>query len=232
MFRIYKQKLKHWLAVVFGLTLVYQTESFAQEGEDVIIAKLLETKQNGFYIDIGAHHPYRFSNTYLLYKHGWKGINIDPLPGGMSAFQMNRTRDINLEVGVGEKSGSLTYFEFADSALNTFDPQTAARVHKSGQSHMLQQLTVEVQTLKEITDKWLPEDVTVDVMDIDVEGSELAVLRSNDWQRVLPVVICVEYLSQDPVEKVLKSELATYLHKKGYSLHARTVNTLLFKRRN
>lgn len=226
----FKQTIKHWLGVIFGATFVYQTECYAQEGEDLIISKLLETKAKGFYIDVGAHHPYRFSNTYLLYKKGWSGISIDPAPGGMSAFQLSRPRDINLEIGIGEKSGSLTYFQFADSAVNTIDETAAKRVIDSGQSKLVNKQRIEVETLGAVTEKWLPKDMSVDFMDIDVEGAELAVLRSNDWQQVQPTVIAVEYLSQDSVAEVLQSELSKYLQKQGYQLQARSVNTLFFKR--
>ena len=156
MLRSYKQTVKHWLAVVFGLELVYQTKSFAQEGEDLLITKLLYGKAEGFYIDVGAHHPLRFSNTYLLYKKGWRGINIDPSQGGMSAFELQRPRDINLELAVGKKSGALTYFQFVDSALNTFDQLAAKRVIDAGQSTLIKTSPVEVQTLQQVTDRWLP----------------------------------------------------------------------------
>ncbi len=51
--------------------------SYGQEGEDIILLRLLDISKNGFYVDIGAHHPIRFSNTYALYKAGWCGLNVD-----------------------------------------------------------------------------------------------------------------------------------------------------------
>jgi FkbM family methyltransferase len=228
MVRNYKQTVKHWLAVVFGLELVYQTKSFAQEGEDLLIAKLLQGKAQSFYIDVGAHHPLRFSNTYLLYKRGWRGINIDPSPGGMSAFELQRPRDINLELAVGKKSGVLTYFQFADSALNTFDESAAKRVIDAGQSLLIKTSPVELQTLQQVTDTWLPVGQEVALLDIDVEGSELEVLESNDWQRVQPLVIAVEYLGQESTPELQKIPLVQFLASKNYSLRCRTVNTLLF----
>ena len=70
---------------------------YSQNGEDLILNRFLENKKNGFYIDIGAHHPIRFSNTYLFYKKGWRGINIDAMPGSMDLFNKIRSRDINIE---------------------------------------------------------------------------------------------------------------------------------------
>ena len=80
----------------------YMNPSYSIEGEDRIVRALLwEKHDKGFYVDVGAHHPFRFSNTYLFYTQGWSGINIDATPGSMKAFNKYRPRDINLEVGVG-----------------------------------------------------------------------------------------------------------------------------------
>lgn len=40
--------------------------TYSQEGEDRLTDRLLGGRKNGFYIDIGAHHPRRFSNTYYF----------------------------------------------------------------------------------------------------------------------------------------------------------------------
>jgi len=68
-------------------------KSYSQDGEDVVLASFYENMKNyrGFYVDIGAHHPVRFSNTWMFYKNGWKGINIDPTPGSMKAFNVIRS---------------------------------------------------------------------------------------------------------------------------------------------
>jgi hypothetical protein len=63
-----------------------RSNCYSQEGEDLIASRLFPNQSTGFYVDIGAHHPTRFSNTYLLYTKGWRGINIDPLPGSKELF--------------------------------------------------------------------------------------------------------------------------------------------------
>jgi hypothetical protein len=72
----------------------FSTRSYAQEGEDLLLARCLAYRDMGFYVDIGAHHPKRFSNTYLFYRRGWCGINIGAMPGSMSQFRRVRPRDI------------------------------------------------------------------------------------------------------------------------------------------
>ncbi len=222
--------LKHTVAVICNLPFLYQTKSYAQEGEDILIAKLLESKEKGIYIDVGAHHPYRFSNTFLLYQKGWHGINIDPIPGGMSAFEMARPRDINLELGVDENEGSCTYFEFAETALNTLDAAVAQRVIATGQSVLVREKKVPVQPLQKILEKWLPKKTQIDLLNIDVEGLELKVLNSINWEKTQPMIIAVEYLSNQPIYALATVEILQFLAQHGYALVARTVNTLIFRR--
>ena len=82
----------------------WQVRSWSQEGEDMILHRIFGGKKSGFYVDVGAHHPKRFSNTYFFYCHGWRGINIDAMPGRMKLFNQWRPKDINLEMGVAEKA--------------------------------------------------------------------------------------------------------------------------------
>jgi hypothetical protein len=74
--------------------------SYAQEGEDMVLRRIFEDQPLGFYVDVGAHHPVRFSTTYFFYRRGCRGINIDATPGSMDAFRRLRPRDINLEVAI------------------------------------------------------------------------------------------------------------------------------------
>src|SRR5215510_10661697 len=71
-----------------ALPVGYRRTSFSQQGEDLILARLFEGQRRGFYVDVGAHHPRRFSNTFLLYRRGWRGLNIDAAPGSMRLFRL------------------------------------------------------------------------------------------------------------------------------------------------
>src|SRR5688500_4139273 len=93
---------------------------YAQEGEDLILQLMLAWRANGFYVDVGAHHPQFDSNTYLFYKRGWSGINIDAMPNSMKLFNRLRPRDINLELAISKKSEELTYYLFNTPQLNGF----------------------------------------------------------------------------------------------------------------
>ena len=95
--------------------LLYRKISYSQDGEDMMLQTYYETKKHykGFYVDVGAHHPYRFSNTNYFYKKGWRGINIEPTPTLYPAFLRHRRRDINLNVGVSDHSTSIPFYIFS-----------------------------------------------------------------------------------------------------------------------
>jgi hypothetical protein len=157
----------------------YSRRSYSQFGEDVVLLNFIDTSKfnSGLYVDIGSYHPCKFSNTYLFYKKGWHGINIDARPGSMNAFVKKRKRDINLEIGISEAEKDLDFYVFDDSyaACNTFSKQIADN-HIC--NHMPIKTVVKVKTmrLENILDKYLMENKKIIFMSIDVEGLDFEVL--------------------------------------------------------
>jgi FkbM family methyltransferase len=208
----------------------YAIRSYSQEGEDLLLLRLLGDVQHGVYVDVGAHHPFRFSNTQLLYERGWRGINIDARPGSARAFRRSRARDISLEVGVSRERTQLSFHLFAEPALNTFDAELARQRRDEGWKQQGTQ-TVECLPLAEILSRELPRlgVPTMDLLSVDVEGLDLEVLRSNDWQRFRPRAVVAEVLSAS-VSQMLESELASFLARVGYAPYAKLVNSVIFVR--
>jgi FkbM family methyltransferase len=210
----------------------FQVKSYSQDGEDIILREFLQNDKikNGFYIDIGAHHPKRLSNTQMFYKMGWSGINIDPLPNSMKLFQKHRKRDINLEIGISINPGKLKYYMFNEPALNGFSDQISKDRDTTINSEyeIINTLDIETYSLKDILDKYLPDKKNIDFMNIDVEGLDFEVLKSNDWTKYKPSYLLVEIYSQN-IENILKDEIYLFLKKQGYSLIARTYRTCIFK---
>jgi len=205
----------------------YSLKSYSQEGEDLILLRIFERQKFGFYIDVGAHHPFRFSNTYLFYKRGWKGINIDATPGSMKLFNKFRKRDINLEIAVGEKEDLLTFYIFNEPALNTFDENLAKQRNGISGYFIIQKIPVKVYPLAKILEEYLPKGQEIDFMNIDVEGKDLEVLKGNDGNKFRPKVILVEILSSS-LEEVFDNSTYTFLNENNYSLFAKTFNTCFF----
>jgi hypothetical protein len=180
-------------------------KSYSQEGEDMILRYIFDRQKTGFYVDVGAYHSKRFSNTYYFYKRGWRGINIDP------NLKIKRSRDINLKFGIGEEKKLLTYYVFSEPALNTFNRELAQQRNK-GKYKIIGTKEVLVKPLRFVLDRYCK--CEIDFLNIDAEGMDLEVLKSNDWTRFKPKVILVEGGTD-------------YL--KDYELIAKTVNTYIYK---
>lgn len=200
--------------------------SYSQNGEDILLNNhIFQNKENGFYIDIGSHHPRQFSNTYLLYKRGWSGINIDPIPNMKKIFE-ERVRDLNINAGISDHTGKIKYYAFTKGTLNTFDEETAKK-----QSRMYGEFTtheMQVYTLKEIITKHAPEK-QIDFMNIDVEGFELKILNSHDWVKYPPTLIAIE---DQNLNLSNPSESTTYLFltTKGYELFSKVNYTTMYRK--
>lgn len=205
----------------------YGTISYAQEGEDIIVKRILNAVKQGFYVDIGAHHPFRFSNTYLFYKNGWTGINIDPIPGTKVQFDKYRPNDINIECAVSDKKETLNYFNFQEKALNTFS-ESLAKQYIDANWKLEEQIPIVTYPLKDILARYMPEQKKIHFMSIDVEGFEMNVLTSNDWTKYKPELLLIEILDC-PVEEIKTNEITIYLQQQGYRVFAKTFNTVFFK---
>ena len=206
--------------------------SFSQDGEDLVIAELFQGKAEGFYVDVGAHHPQRFSNTYYFYLKGWKGINIDAMPNSMKIFEVLRPNDINLEIPISEKSEVLTYYEFDEPALNSFSlPLSQERITKTNYK-IIAETQLKTQTLAEVLDKYLPAEQTIDFLSIDVEGLDYQVINSNNWDKYKPKVILVEDLELSSLKNTNTSKICLFLEERGYILLAKTMRTLIFSLEN
>jgi FkbM family methyltransferase len=202
--------------------------SYSHEGEDMVLRRILHPQNSGFYVDVGAHHPFRFSNTCYFHRLGWHGINIDPNPESIKAFDLERPLDVNLCVGVSDMPGNLSYFVFTEPALNTFDPELVAERKELRDFQLLETREVRVRRLDDLLTEHLPCGQRIDFISIDVEGLDLQVLKSNDWRRFRPRILLVEaralefdQLDADPVNVFAVSA--------GYKLVAKTVSTLIYE---
>lgn len=203
--------------------------SYSQFGEDAILQKLIR-RTSGFYVDIGAYHPIKFSNTYSLYRMGWRGINIDALPNSMSLFKRLRPRDINVEIGIGNSEKPAHFYIFKEPAFNTFSQDAYQQYVEKG-IPFIKSVEVQTSTLASILDKYLPPQQHIDIMSIDVEGLDLQVLQSNNWDIYKPDYIAIE-IHAHTIESIQNSEIYNYLVGLGYTLIAFTVITFIFKHEN
>ena len=202
--------------------------SYSQEGEDLVLRRFLEGRGCGFYVDVGAHHPSRFSNTCFFYEQGWRGINIEPAPEAIVKFMQHRPRDINLQFGVAETAATLTYYIFDEPALNTFDPSLAREREASTPYRLAGTQSIAVERLDVLLKNNLPDGQPIDFMNIDVEGLDLQVLRSNDWSRYRPDFVLVEAL-RFKLEQAGAHPMHAFMRSQRYELVGKTLNTLFYR---
>jgi FkbM family methyltransferase len=202
---------------------------FSQWGEDVILWHYFRTKRNGFYVDIGAHHPYYLSNTALLHHYnGWRGINVEPDERLIEYFITSRPNDVNLCCGVGAEVGVATMAVFNDGSVNSFDKASVELQIAVGEKKLVAWREVQIRTLADIFAEHVPDGQPIDVLNIDVEGWDLIALQSNDWQKYKPEIILIEdhkmYL-----HKLSENEIFLLLTGLNYRLVSQTLATSVYK---
>jgi FkbM family methyltransferase len=163
--------------------------SYAQNNEDVLLWRALGQVENGFYIDVGANDPVEHSVTKAFYDAGWHGINIEPLPVHIDAFQEQRPRDINLAVAAGSEDGSLTLYDVPAVRGWASPEASVAELHRT-EGHEVAELTVPVRTLASVCAEHVRGEIHF--LKIDVEGFEGEVLRGMDFARWRPWVLVIE----------------------------------------
>lgn len=213
--------------IKFNVLDGFAIKSYSQEGEDILLYRIFEECKSGFYVDIGAHHPKRFSNTYFFYKRGWSGINVEPNSDAIKLFKRYRSNDINVELGVSDQAGELTYFMFNEPALNSFDKDLSEKRASNTNYRIIGRKKIKVTRLDTILEKYLDKNVSIDIMCIDAEGYDLNILKSNDWELYRPKYLLVES-PETILSKIVNSPIHLYLIGRDYDLFAKTFNTLFY----
>jgi len=195
---------------------------------DLIVDNIFRKKKGGIYIDVGCHHPFINNNTYLLYKKGWKGINIDLDFSSIDMFNYFRPEDDNRKIGISNKKGfSNLYFFHNRAAKNTL-------FKKSGRGAK-QIKKIEIDTLNNIIKNSKFKIKEIDFLTIDVEGNELNVLKGLDFKKYKPKLVALEFINpnnrffyQQKIEDIQKSKVFKFMTNKGYKLSNWIHDDLLF----
>jgi FkbM family methyltransferase len=185
--------------------LSYKRKSFSQFGEDLFIRDYFGDR-TGVYIDIGGNHPFRISNTYLLYRMGWSGIVVEPIQRFYAKHKQFRPRDTQLNAAASDTPGDLTFYEMVPSVLSTCSAEEAESMTSNNSALLLRSYTVPVMTVDDLYRKYVaPRPVSL--LSVDTEGHDLAVLRGIDWKIMHPDMIICEAINSAAGHKI--SELLT-----------------------
>lgn len=167
--------------------------SYSQCGEDMIARFVFDTLKiaKPSYLDIGAHHPSYLNNTRTFYDAGASGVNIEPDPDLHARFASERPRDVNLNIGIGDRAGEVDFFVMSARTLNTFSAEEAQAAATNGRARIERTLKLPVRPVNEVLQAHFAA-AAPDFLSLDVEGLDLAILRALDFQRWRPKVVCVE----------------------------------------
>lgn len=209
---------------VFLKSFTHKKISYSYGGIDSLVLNIFKNQKKGFYLDIGCGHPIKNNNTYLLNKRGWSGINIDLDEENIDLFNSYRKKDVNLATAVSDKEGETDlYFYHNKSALNTISKENAD-FQKAKVSAIKK---IKTQTINKIIENSQFKDRKIDFLSVDVEGSELAILKNFDFTKYSPKVIVVEYLDLSlnkleiknlNINNIIKSEIYNLIESKNYTL--------------
>ena len=173
---------------------VYYQKSYAQCGEDLIVSYIFNTLKitHPSYLDIGAHHPYFLSNTYLFYRQGCRGVCVEPDPFLFRKISKARQRDNNLNIGMAGQRNTLQLHIFSSRTLNTFSKKEAEKyIHEGHEQIAVQE--IEVLTFEDVMNQCF--DRTPDFISLDVEGMDMEILQAIDFSTFRPAVFCIETIT-------------------------------------
>jgi len=217
----------------------YQSKkiSYSLSSVDLIVDYIFKYKNDGLYIDVGCQHPISNNNTYILYKKGWNGINIDLDKKNIDLFNISRPDDTNINIAVSDKSGNVNLFYYHDgSPINTINSQNADYQKNKFKKIKL----IKSENLNKILAN-INFNKKVDYLNIDVEGHELNVLKGFNILKYRPSIISIEYLDYEMkqlelknnnLENIINSNIYKYLIQNEYFFVNWVHGDLIFAHKN
>ena len=203
----------------------YSKKSYSLSAVDLVIDRLFSKINNGIYVDIGCNHPIKYNNTYLLYKRGWNGINIDLDKKSIIQFNKLRKKDTNINTLVTSKDDEekLFYFYHERSAINTISKDLA----DSRSIKPKKVLKFKGKTINTIIESTRYKNEKINLVSIDIENYEYEALENFDFKKYKVDVIVAEItdikqknleIYSQNIDYILNSNLYKLLIKNNYKL--------------
>ena len=176
---------------IFLKSLTHKKISYSYGGVDSLVNNIFKNNDKGFYVDVGCGHPVKNNNTYLLNKKGWHGINIDLANENINLFDIYRPSDQNISTAISDKIGEEDlFFYHSKSAINTINKKTAD--YQKAKVSTIKK--IRTNTLNNVLNNSKYNNLEIDFLSIDIEGSEFLALKNFDFNKYNPKVIVVEHL--------------------------------------
>jgi len=221
-----EKKIKDYLIKLYPLNKLYfflkilkkskKRYHYADNGEDVIIQGLFNHRKDGFYIDVGCYHPIRASLTHLLYKKGWKGVNIDISEDTINLFKIARPNDKNINIGITDKVGEDFYYQSSHinqaNSFKYYDDVKKVKIKTTTLDNIIKNLEIK----------------KIDFLNIDVEYTDFKVLQGLNLNSVRPTLIAIEDNDAFDIADLVNSDIYKYLINKEYFLYSKLNCTNLY----
>ena len=207
----------------------YFKRSYSQFDEDLFLKKYFENKKKGFFVDIGCHHPFKGNNTFLLYKLGWSGINIDLNKISIDLFNIARPRDINICTALSDFEGNIEYYLPNDNPLSSeiTISKNFSNILKNHHGNQYKTFQTQCMLWSSVEKKYNTLLKSIDLFKIDIEGSDLKVLKTIDLEKINPTLVMVEASDFDEFGR---ESIISYLKSKKYKiLYDNKLNVILTK---
>ena len=214
-----EKKIKDYLIKLYPFNKLYfflkilkkskKRYHYADNGEDIIIQGLFSHKKDGFYIDVGCYHPIRASLTHLLYKKGWRGVNIDISKDTINLFNIARPNDKNINIGIADKEGEDFYYQSSHinqaNSFKFYDNVKKVKVQITTLDNIIKNLGIE----------------KIDFLNIDVEYRDFKALQGLNLNNVRPSLIAIEDNDAYDIADVTNSDIYKYMTNKEYFLYSK-----------
>ena len=198
---------------------------YSQFGEDKILNEIISKKLiKGFYVDVGCFHPKKYSNTYMLHKRGWCGVNIDMEKDKIKTFNLARPNDFNFYGAVSDKVEKVKIFR-----NQKFGVSSTLNYNMINKINIIDETFIETFTLNYILNLSPFKNKEIDLLNIDTEGNDLKVLKSLDFNIYNPKIVIIETHLKD-IDKILDSEPYRFLINKNYKLSSWNIYSLIFEK--
>ena len=204
--------------------------TLSQDKEDLFIKKFFKNKRKGTYLDIGCFNPLLWNNTYLLYKKGWHGINVDIQKINIDLFKVARPDDINICCALYDKKKILNLYNLQgenNSAVMTIDKSHAEKMKFLFSKNIIKK-KIQTLTFAEMIKNHKIIINNIDFLNIDTEGSDFNILKSINIQKYKPKLICIE-ISQF-TKRVDEKKILNYLKSNNYKFIHKTSISSFFKK--
>lgn len=205
----------------------------SQFGEDKYIIELFDRNFKGKFLDVGCYHPIRHNNTYKMYKNGWSGMNIDLNPLTIDLFNFMRPRDININSGVSDTEiEKKLYFIDELNTQNTLDNNQLnfLKDHHNIKDSEILEKKIKTRNLNNILDDY--KFYNIDFMNLDIEGHELKVLETLDFNKINLKYLCIEMIEHNR-ESILNNEkIKDLLSKNNFKLIKNFDFNFIYKKEN